>query len=300
MERGLLRHVLDAVQKFARARPADFDSAEEISLRARHLEQPLRIELGLGAENLRVGPEAHLGAAAVGDLAELFQPRFRLAALIDLPIELAAARDLDLHALRQRVGDRHADAVEAARGAVDLAVELAARVQRAHDHFERGFFREFRMRVDRDAAAVVGHAEEAVGGDLDLDEMGVTGERLVHGIVDHLGKQVVQRLLVGAADIHAGAPAHRLEPFQHLDVTRGVGTLSAPSAPRRFGHGLGTRAAARGRGQFGEQVAGAGSGFFGDFGCGFCHGLSVASEHTGGEGTPRIKHIDYATAVAGS
>ncbi len=54
--------------------------------------------------------------------------------------------------------------------------------------------------------------------DLDLDEVGMAGERLVHGVVDHLGEQVVQRLLVGAADVHAGPPAHRLEPFQHLDV----------------------------------------------------------------------------------
>ena len=157
------------------------------------------------------------------------------------------------------------------------------------------------MRVDRDAAAVVGHRQKTAGLDLDFDEMGVAGERLVHGIVDHLGEQVVQRLLVGTADIHARTPAHRLEPLQHLDMARGVAALGAAGRARRLAGGLGTRAAAaRGRGQFGEQVAGAGSGFFGDFGCGFCHGLSVASEHTGGEGTPRIKHIDYATAVAGS
>ena len=54
--------------------------------------------------------------------------------------------------------------------------------------------------------------------ELDLDEVGVAGQRLVHGVVDHLGEQVMQRLLVGAADIHAGPAAHRLEPLQHLDV----------------------------------------------------------------------------------
>src|SRR3546814_3588657 len=52
----------------------------------------------------------------------------------------------------------------------------------------------------------------------DLDETGMPRYRLVHGIVDHLGKEVVQRLLVGAADIHAGPPAHRLQPLQNLDV----------------------------------------------------------------------------------
>ena len=74
------------------------------------------------------------------------------------------------------------------------------------------------MRVDRDAAAIVGDGQEAVGGELDVDEGGVAGHRLVHRIVDHLGEQVVQRLLVGAADIHAGPAAHRLQAFQHLDM----------------------------------------------------------------------------------
>jgi hypothetical protein len=60
-----------------------------------------------------------------------------------------------------------------------------------------------------------------------LDEGGVTGQRLVHGIVDDFGEQMMQRLFVGAADIHAGPPAHRLEAFQHLDIPRGVAGLGA-------------------------------------------------------------------------
>ena len=47
-------------------------------------------------------------------------------------------------------------------------------------------------------------------------------QRLVHGIVDDLGEQVMQRLLVGAADIHAGPAAYRLEAFEHLDIGRAV------------------------------------------------------------------------------
>ena len=124
--------------------------------------------------------------------------------------------------------------MQAAGGLVGLAVELAARVQRAHDDFERGLLLELRMRIDRDAAAVVGDRQEAVGVELDLDEGGVAGDRLVHGIVDHLGEQVMQRLLVGAADIHAGPAAHRLEPFQHLDIARRVAAF-----PRAARAGLG-------------------------------------------------------------
>ena len=230
MERRFFGHVLDAAQQLLGAGPADFDAAEQIGLRARHLEHALGLEVGLVAENLRVGAEAHLGAAAVRRLADILQFALRLAALENHPIELLAARDLDFHALGQRVGDRYADAVQAARGLVDLGVEFAAGVQRAHDHFKRGFFREFRMRVDRNAAAVVVDGDEAVGLHLDLDPVGMAGQRLVHGIVDDFGKQVVQRLLVGAADIHAGAAAHRLEPLQNLDVLRRIAGLGRRAA----------------------------------------------------------------------
>ena len=64
------------------------------------------------------------------------------------------------------------------------------------------------LSVDREPAALL---------QLDLDEGGVAGHRLVHGIVDHLGEEVVQGLLVGAADIHAGPAANRLQALQHLD-----------------------------------------------------------------------------------
>ena len=64
--------------------------------------------------------------------------------------------------------------------------------------------------------------EEAVGLEADLDPGGVAGDGLVHGVVDHLGEEVVQRLLVGAADVHAGAAADGLEPLQHLDVGGGI------------------------------------------------------------------------------
>ncbi len=48
------------------------------------------------------------------------------------------------------------------------------------------------------------------------------GDRLVHGVVEHFGGEMVQRALVGAADIHAGPAPHRLEPFQDLDVLGGI------------------------------------------------------------------------------
>ena len=110
------------------------------------------------------------------------------------------------------------------------------------------------MRVDRNAAAVVGDGDKAIRLHFDLDPVGVAGERFVHGIVDHLGEQVMQRLLVGAADIHAGPAAHRFEPFQNLYMARGIGRFCRGAAQ---GGAAGARNAARCRSRFaqiGEQV----------------------------------------------
>jgi hypothetical protein len=100
-------------------------------------------------------------------------------------------------------------------------------MQRGQDHLQRRLVAELRMRVDGDAAAVVAHCHPVVGGKLQLDAGGVAGHRLVHGIVQDLGDQMVQRPLVGAADIHARAPAHRLQPLQDLDVGGGVVSVVA-------------------------------------------------------------------------
>ena len=73
------------------------------------------------------------------------------------------------------------------------------------------------MRVDRDAAAVVGDRQPVAGVELDLDPAGVAGDRFVHAVVDDLGGEVVERAGVGPADVHAGAAADGLEAFEHLD-----------------------------------------------------------------------------------
>ena len=52
------RHIFDALEQRRVAAPADLDAAEQIGLGARHLEQALRLEGGLGAENVGVRLEA--------------------------------------------------------------------------------------------------------------------------------------------------------------------------------------------------------------------------------------------------
>ena len=224
------RHIIDALEQGRVAVPADFDAAEQIGLGARHLEQPLRLEGRLGAENIGIRLEPDTRAAAVVDLAEVLELALGMAALEAHAIEFLAAGDLDLEPRGEGVDHGHADAMQAAGGLIDLGVEFAAGMQRAHDDFERGFFREFRVRVDRNAAAIVGDGQESVRTQFDIDEVRMSRQRLVHGVVDDFGEQMMQRLLVGAADIHAGAAAHRLEAFQHLDVAGGVAGFGAGGA----------------------------------------------------------------------
>ena len=73
------------------------------------------------------------------------------------------------------------------------------------------------MLLDRDAAAVVADGQAVAGLQRDLDPRCVTSHRLVHGIVDDFGGKVMERALIGPADVHARAAADRLEAFQDLD-----------------------------------------------------------------------------------
>jgi hypothetical protein len=95
-------------------------------------------------------------------------------------------------------------------------------MQGGEDHFQRRAVLEFRVPVNRDAPPIVAHGEEVARLKRELDGAGVPGHGLVHGVVQDLGGEMMQRGLVRAADIHAGTPAYRLEPFQHLDVAGGV------------------------------------------------------------------------------
>ncbi len=112
--------------------------------------------------------------------------------------------------------------MQPARGLIGAAVEFPAGVQHGHDHFEGGLFGKFRVRIDRHAAAVVGDAQIAALLERDLDECGVAGDRFVHRIVDHFGEQMMERVGIGPAHIHARPPAHRLEPLEHFDRGGGV------------------------------------------------------------------------------
>jgi hypothetical protein len=61
---------------------------------------------------------------------------------------------------------------------------------------------------------------------------GSTGDRFVHRVVEDFGGEVVQRVVIGAADIHTGAAADGLEAFEDLDVLGGICLLAPPGLRR--------------------------------------------------------------------
>ena len=168
--------------------------------------------------------------------ADLLQRCGRLLVGVGLePLE-PVAPDAQLEPGRQGVDDRDADAVQAAGDGVGLAVEFPAGVQHGEDDLG-GRPLLGRVHVDREATAVVTHPHAAVGEQGDLDAVGVTGQRLVDGVVDDLLYQVVQAALGGRADVHAGTLADGLESLEDGDGTAGVGVLLAPRGGFTVGRG---------------------------------------------------------------
>ncbi len=209
-------------QQIGGTAPADFHPAIQIRLRAGHAEDARRAHAGLGSENLGVGAEGHHGSAAVRHRAALFERAQRNPARKALGEQAPAARDLDVQPFRERIDHRRAHPVQPAGGLIGALAELAAGMQGGEDHLERRLVRKARMRVGGDAAPIVGDPGRAIRLQHDLDALGVTGDGLVHRIVQDLGEQMVQRALIGAADIHARPAAHRLEPLEHLDRMRAI------------------------------------------------------------------------------
>ena len=93
------------------------------------------------------------------------------------------------------------------------------------------------VNVYRDTATVVTHGARTIRIERDADFLGEAGQRLVDGVVHDLVDHVVQaRAVVGVADIHAGALAHRIEALQDLDGFRAVIGAFGGCLTGRFGH----------------------------------------------------------------
>ncbi len=135
-----------------------------------------------------------------------------------MPPLIAITPDGYFQLFRQGVDHRNADPVQTAGGFIRLAGKLAAGMQHGHDDFERRFAWVFGVWIDGDAAAVVADAQVSVPVQFHPDGLGVTSHGFIHGVIKHFSEQVVQRLFIGAADIHTRTLADRLQAFKHLDA----------------------------------------------------------------------------------
>src|SRR4029077_19583644 len=94
------------------------------------------VELVVG-EELRVRPEPHNGAGALG-LADHLHAALGHAARELLVMNLSAPVHPDLQALAEEVDGRHADPVQARGDLVTAAAELAAGVESCEDELQGG------------------------------------------------------------------------------------------------------------------------------------------------------------------
>ena len=193
----------------------DADAAVEEAQLAHALGQDLEAVFAR-FEDLVVGPERGLGPGLLG-LAHLLKLGQRDAALVALDVDAAFRLDLQVQPLGQRVDDRDADAVQAARNFVGLVVELAAGVEHGHDDFGSRLLLRL-VHAHRDAAAVVDHGDRVVDVDEDLDVFAEPGQGLVDGVVHDFVNEVVEAFRTGAADVHGGPLADRLQALEDLDA----------------------------------------------------------------------------------
>jgi hypothetical protein len=92
--------------------------------------------------------------------------------------------------------------------------------------------------IDRYAAAIVGDGQAIARFQNDLDPARMASDRFVHAVVEHFGCQMVQRAFVGPADIHSGAAADGLQPFEYLDMGGViVGRCGGSCFEKVIGHG---------------------------------------------------------------
>jgi hypothetical protein len=146
------------------------------------------------------------------EIAIRYAPAVALAEAVSIPAHLHH----QLH--REGIDHRHSHTVEATGDFVPFAPELAPGVKSGHDDLNSRPAVPWHL-LDRDTTPVVHHADRAIGQDRDAHDVTDPGQRLVHRVVHHLVDQVVQTAGSSRSDVHAWAFPHRLQAFEHLDIT---------------------------------------------------------------------------------
>ena len=173
-----------------------------------------------GLKDLRIRLKGD-GRAGLLGIADDFQRFFILAAVEMLEMLMRAVLDVDLQPFGQRIDDRSADAVQTAGDLVAAAAELTAGMEHGiHDRCRRDTLG--RVDAGRDAASVIGHADDVIRQDIDGNFRTEAGKRLINGVIDDLIHEVMQTVNARRADIHARTLPDRVKTLQHLYLFRAV------------------------------------------------------------------------------
>ena len=77
------------------------------------------------------------------------------------------------------------------------------------NNFERGLAGKLGVRINRNATAIIGDGQPIARFQNNLNAGGMPCNSLIHAVVEHFSSQMVQRALVGSADIHARSTPDR-------------------------------------------------------------------------------------------
>ena len=171
-------------------------------------------------EDRRVGVEGDL-RAGLFRFAGGLELRSGDALLVGLLPDFAVAPDFEIEPVGERVDHRNADAVEAARNFVGVAIEFSARVQHGHHDFGGGLLFGG-VHVHGNAAAVVGDGDAVVVVHDDVDFVAEAGHRFVDRVVDDFPDEMMQAQLAGRADVHRRALADGFDSAEDFDRSRVV------------------------------------------------------------------------------
>ena len=212
--------LLHAVGKAPRRRCAVFNCQRDLQAGQQHgLAAQQAFEFSLRdrrrIEKTWVGPGAHQCAGCL--LRRIADPAQGLNDLAARKHDLMArtvAHHLYFQPRRQRIGHRHANAMQAAREAIRRGavafVEFAAGVQlRKHDFDRRHFLN--RMHLDRDATPVVLDSYRAIAMQHHPDALAITAQRFIGGVVDGLLNDVQGAI---RARVHARTVANGFQSFE--------------------------------------------------------------------------------------
>ncbi len=125
--------------------------------------------------------------------------------------------DANLKVFTQGHDHGNAYAVQTSRYFVALVVKLAAGVQDGHNHLHGRDF-EVWMHINGNAAPIVLHLNFALVSNGNFDQVTMTGQSFVDGVVHNLIHKVMQPALAGASNIHCRTLANSFKAFQHLNV----------------------------------------------------------------------------------